>query len=320
MAAGIDHPNIVPIYQAGETDGLLFIAMRYMRGSGLKRLIERDGRLDPSRAASVVRQAASALDAAHDQGLVHRDVKPANLLLAPGPDPEQPDQVYLSDFGLTKRPTSRSGLTNTGQFTRAPTTGTPESHPARARSSRRDRRCDRQGHGQGPGPAIPNLSGPGRRNSDRADRGRRVRLAGALRSASKHAGLEAGSGQTQNARVGGRRHLGGVDRLGGHPGQPAGERPLTRCPWRLIDPHRSGPYRSPNEPRRSPRGPSGTVLRHAGGRNGLGNGPGWVAQDQPDHERGGCNHSGALLPPGHPGGTSTPSANDSPRSIHSGTR
>jgi serine/threonine protein kinase len=116
MAAGIDHPNIVPIYQAGEADGLLFIAMRYIRGSDLKTVIELEGRLDSARATSIVRQAANALDAAHAQGLVHRDVKPANLLLAPGPDPEQPDQVYLSDFGLTKRPTSRSGLTNTGQF------------------------------------------------------------------------------------------------------------------------------------------------------------------------------------------------------------
>jgi serine/threonine-protein kinase len=114
MAAGMEHPNIIPIYEAGEADGVLFIAMRLVRGTDLKALIEREGQLEPARTVAIIRQVASALDAAHVEGLVHRDVKTANILVAPGP--EGSDHVYLSDFGLTKRPDSRSGLTKTGQF------------------------------------------------------------------------------------------------------------------------------------------------------------------------------------------------------------
>ena len=114
--AQLDHPNIIPVFEAGEADGLLYIAMRYVRTTDLKGLIEQEGRLDPKRAIRIVAQTASALDAAHEQDLVHRDVKPANILVAIGAGPEGTDHVYLSDFGLTKHTQSRSGLTQTGHF------------------------------------------------------------------------------------------------------------------------------------------------------------------------------------------------------------
>jgi len=114
MAAGMEHPNIIPIYEAGESNGVLFIAMRLVRGTDLKAVIEREGPFEPARAVALIRQVGSALDAAHAEGLVHRDVKTANILVTPGP--EGSDHAYLSDFGLTKRPDSRSGLTKTGQF------------------------------------------------------------------------------------------------------------------------------------------------------------------------------------------------------------
>src|SRR5215217_9354136 len=95
MAAAIDHPNVVPVHGAGEHDGQLYLAMRYVRGTDLHALIRREGRLAPERAAAIVAQVASALDAAHAAGLVHRDVKPANVLLA-GPAGEE--HAYLSDF------------------------------------------------------------------------------------------------------------------------------------------------------------------------------------------------------------------------------
>src|SRR5881392_1619858 len=98
IAATIDHPNIVPIYDAGEADGLLYIAMRFIEGTDLKALIEREGSLEPGRTVSLTSQIASALDTAHDKGLIHRDVKPANVLLG------RQDHAYLTDFGLTKRP------------------------------------------------------------------------------------------------------------------------------------------------------------------------------------------------------------------------
>jgi streptogramin lyase/predicted Ser/Thr protein kinase len=110
LAASIDHPNIVPIYDADEADGTLFIAMRYVEGSDLKEVIRSEGRIDLQRTSAIVGQVASALDAAHALDLVHRDVKPSNVLLTPD------DHVYVSDFGLTKRALSVSGLTATGQL------------------------------------------------------------------------------------------------------------------------------------------------------------------------------------------------------------
>lgn len=111
IAASIDHPNVVPVYEAGEADGLLYIAMRYVPGSDLKNLIAERTRLDPQYAAGLTAQIAAALDAAHARGLVHRDIKPGNILLERLPDG---DRAYLSDFGLTKRIASGSALTKTG--------------------------------------------------------------------------------------------------------------------------------------------------------------------------------------------------------------
>ena len=115
MAASLDHPNVVPIYEADEADGLLFIAMRYVEGTDLRTLIREQGPLETARAVTIVEQAADALDAAHRKGLVHRDVKPGNVLLAERGS-QGIDHVYLSDFGLTKRAASDSGITGTGQF------------------------------------------------------------------------------------------------------------------------------------------------------------------------------------------------------------
>jgi serine/threonine protein kinase len=115
LAASLDHPNIIPIYDAGASDDLLYIAMRYVKGD-LKSMIQREGRLRPERLMPVFTQVASALDAAHHLGLVHRDVKPANVLIAFSSGPDGRDHVYLADFGLTKHASSRSGITGTGQF------------------------------------------------------------------------------------------------------------------------------------------------------------------------------------------------------------
>ncbi|HJY32836.1 MAG TPA: serine/threonine-protein kinase, partial [Actinomycetota bacterium] len=114
--ASVDHPNIIPVYEAGQDNGHLFIAMRYVDSTDLKKLIASEGRLSPERAASIVTQVAGALDAAHSKGLVHRDVKPANVLVAVGSGGDGSDHAYLSDFGLTKRTQETSGLTKTGFF------------------------------------------------------------------------------------------------------------------------------------------------------------------------------------------------------------
>jgi len=116
IAAGLDHPNVVTVYDAGEIDGNLYISMRYVEGSDLGRLLGSEGALEPLRTVSILGQIASALDAAHAQGLVHRDVKPANMLVEAASDVPDFDRAYLSDFGISKRTTSREGLTRTGQF------------------------------------------------------------------------------------------------------------------------------------------------------------------------------------------------------------
>ncbi|MEV5356565.1 serine/threonine-protein kinase [Streptomyces sp. NPDC086081] len=115
-AAAIDHPHIVPVFEAGETDGVLYIAMRYVPGSDLRHVLDREGPLPPATAVRVAAQVASALDAAHEHGLVHRDVKPGNILVARGTDSDHPEHVYLTDFGLTKKSLSLTGFTTVGQF------------------------------------------------------------------------------------------------------------------------------------------------------------------------------------------------------------
>ncbi|MEV5957439.1 serine/threonine-protein kinase [Streptomyces sp. NPDC051987] len=116
VAAAIDHPHIVPIYEAGEADGVLYIAMRYVSGPDLRALLDKEGVLPVDAALRIAAQVASALDAAHEHDLVHRDVKPGNVLVAQGTDTEHPEHVYLTDFGLTKRSLSLTGFTTAGEF------------------------------------------------------------------------------------------------------------------------------------------------------------------------------------------------------------
>ncbi len=114
IAASIEHPNVVPIYAAGGEDGIPFIAMRYVSGSDLGRRLAREGRLEPAAAAALIAQVGNGLDAIHAAGLVHRDVKPANVLLseAGGGD----DHAYITDFGVARNVATESGLTQTGRF------------------------------------------------------------------------------------------------------------------------------------------------------------------------------------------------------------
>jgi serine/threonine-protein kinase len=116
VAAAVDHPNIIPIYEAGESSGVLFIAMRFVHGRDVLSILEQQGALPVDRACRIVTQVAAALDAAHQQGLVHRDVKPANMLRDDAAGVDQADHVYLSDFGLSKRWLSGSRLTSHGEF------------------------------------------------------------------------------------------------------------------------------------------------------------------------------------------------------------
>jgi DNA-binding NarL/FixJ family response regulator len=111
-AAAIDHPNVVDIFHAGEEDGRLFVTMRYIEGTDLKNVLARAGRLEPRRAVAIVAQIADALDEAHRHDLVHRDVKPANVLLA---DRAGHEHAFLTDFGVSKqRGGTDTALTGTG--------------------------------------------------------------------------------------------------------------------------------------------------------------------------------------------------------------
>jgi serine/threonine-protein kinase len=116
IAVSLRHANVVPIHHAGEEDGLLFVTMDLIDGPDLRKLLVARGPLDPSYAIAILRQVASALDVAHSRGLVHRDIKPGNILID---EREGPDHAYLTDFGLTKRmdqATDVSALTSTGAF------------------------------------------------------------------------------------------------------------------------------------------------------------------------------------------------------------
>ncbi len=107
LAASLDHPNVIPVYEAGEDGTALYLAMRFVNGEDLSSIIKRGGPLPAAKATDVVEQVAAALDAAHTAGLVHRDIKPHNVLMAG-------DHAYLTDFGLTKRTDSEAALTRTG--------------------------------------------------------------------------------------------------------------------------------------------------------------------------------------------------------------
>jgi serine/threonine protein kinase len=110
LAASLEHPNVIPIYDAGEVDGTLFLAMRYVSGPSLQTLLRARGTISDRETLRLAEQIGGALDASHATGLVHRDVKPANILLSEGGD-----QAYLCDFGLAKQTTSH-GVTQTGSF------------------------------------------------------------------------------------------------------------------------------------------------------------------------------------------------------------
>jgi streptogramin lyase len=105
LAASLDHPNVIPVYDAGDADGRLYLAMRFVDGTDLRALVRREGALAPDRALAIAEQIADALDAAHEQGLVHRDVKPSNILLDQKSGREH---AYLADFGLTQSVSDRS--------------------------------------------------------------------------------------------------------------------------------------------------------------------------------------------------------------------
>jgi serine/threonine protein kinase len=113
LAAAIEHPHAVPVLRVGEEDGQLFIAMRLIHGADLAAVIRTEGCLAPPRIVRIIEHVAEALDAAHEQGLVHRDVKPANILVELH---ARTEYAYLADFGLTKNVSSLSGFTSTGMI------------------------------------------------------------------------------------------------------------------------------------------------------------------------------------------------------------
>jgi len=123
-AAVVDNPHVIPVFEAGEADGMLFIAMRLVTGTDLTGLLQREGPLPPARALDLLSPVASALDAAHAIGLVHRDVKPGNILIDEAPG--RADHVYLADFGLIKGAMSGASLTASGQYLGTPSYSAPE--------------------------------------------------------------------------------------------------------------------------------------------------------------------------------------------------
>ncbi len=135
-AAAVDDPHIIPVYEAGEADGVLFIAMRFIQGGDLWQVLERERPLPPARTAAFISPVASALDAAHRARLVHRDVKPGNILVDARPD--RPDHVYLSDFGISKRAVSSMGPTAAGQWVGTVDYAAPEQIKGQAVDGRAD--------------------------------------------------------------------------------------------------------------------------------------------------------------------------------------
>ena len=131
-AASVDHPNVIPLHYAGEEDGVAFLVMRFVDGDDLRTLVRREGPLTPVRAADIAVQAGEALDAIHAAGYVHRDVKPANLLLARG------GHVYVTDFGVAKRVLTHGGATRTGHWVGSLDYAAPE----QIRGGRVDARVD----------------------------------------------------------------------------------------------------------------------------------------------------------------------------------
>ena len=122
-AARVDDPHVIPVYEAGQAGEMLFIAMRLVTGADLWGVLRREGALSPERALELLSPVASALDAAHAAGLVHRDVKPGNILVDERPG--RPDHVYLADFGLSKGAVAGISLA-TGNVVGTPSYAAPE--------------------------------------------------------------------------------------------------------------------------------------------------------------------------------------------------
>jgi serine/threonine protein kinase len=116
IAASLEHPNVVPIYDAGHANGILYLSMRFVDGEDLGAVLRREGPLGLERVCAILGPVAEALDAVHDAGLVHRDVKPGNVLIARPRRPGGPEQVYLCDFGVAKGSTAGTDITSAGQF------------------------------------------------------------------------------------------------------------------------------------------------------------------------------------------------------------
>jgi hypothetical protein len=132
LAASLEHANVIPIYDAGEVDGVLYLAMRYVAGPSLRTLLRERGALSAGETLAIARQLGGALDAAHTAGLVHRDVKPANVLLT-----ESGEEAFLCDFGLAKR-SETQGLTRTGSFLGTVDYAAPEQIEGRPLDGRAD--------------------------------------------------------------------------------------------------------------------------------------------------------------------------------------
>src|SRR4051794_3840663 len=129
--AGLEHPNLVTVYDAGEVDGVLFLAMQFVEGMDLGGVLQREGPLAPERVHSIVSQVASALDLAHSRGLIHRDVKPANVLV-------DATRCYLADFGLTKLDEATIARTAVGEVMGS----VPYAAPEQIEGGAIDRRAD----------------------------------------------------------------------------------------------------------------------------------------------------------------------------------
>ena len=131
LAASIDHQNVIPIFDTGQDQGLMFVTMRLVEGTDLRAVIAAEGGLEPFRAARIVRQVGAALDAAHAQGMLHRDVKPSNVLL------DRSDHAYLADFGMAKQASAPAGPTRHGSIVARVQYVAPEqvlNHPVDARA------------------------------------------------------------------------------------------------------------------------------------------------------------------------------------------
>jgi YVTN family beta-propeller protein len=113
LAASIEHPNVIPVHHAGEESGRPYLSMRIVDGPDLGALVDDEGPLDPRRAAAIVKQVAGGLDAAHERGLVHRDVKPSNVLVEGVPHAER---AYVTDFGISRLRAAQTSVTTTGEF------------------------------------------------------------------------------------------------------------------------------------------------------------------------------------------------------------